>query len=165
MTHITTASLTSEIINPVISATIETFDMMLGVKLRKTSLKLVQRSELAFHPLTAVIQLSGPAHGSICLSLERRTAFTLVYKLLGESVCEMTPVVIDAAGELVNIIAGTAERSMEHLDLQLGLPSIVGGSDISFPSGAVPMAAHFTSNIGRLIVAFAFVNETGACDP
>lgn len=151
------ASRTAEIVNPVIAGTLETFESMVGLTLKKVNMELLQ-GRYPFHEVTAVIQLSGNPRGSICLSVERRAAFALVKKMVDENVTEITPLVVDTVAEFTNVVAGCAKANLSHLDLEMGLPNVVLGTDcrIAFPSPSVPMAVHFASPLGRIMVAFAF---------
>lgn len=153
------ASRTAEIVNPIIAGTLETFESMVGLSLKRVSLELLH-GRYPFHEVTAVIQMSGNPRGSICLSVERRAAFALVRKMLDECVTEVTPLVIDTVAEFANVVAGCAKMKIQHLDLEMGLPNVVEGTDcrIAFPSHSVPMAVHFASPLGRIMVAFAFTD-------
>ncbi len=152
-----TATLTSQIANPIITAAVEVFETMAMVKLRKQEVALLE-GRTPFYPVTAVIQLSGRARGSVCLSLQRRTAFALVHRVLGESVNEVNGIVRDTVGEFANVIAGSAKDKLEQLQMELGLPNVVSGNDcrIGFPEYATPMKVTFASELGPLMVAFGF---------
>lgn len=160
MSEISTLAVrTAEIVNPVIAATTSTFEMMAGVSLKRTELQAFDRMT-SLHEISAIVQLSGDPRGSICLSIERRAAFALVRVMLDSVVHEVNSLVLDTVGEFANVVAGSTSSSLSDLDLRLGLPSIVQGTrhQISFPPGSVPMAAHFTSPLGRIMVAFAFIS-------
>lgn len=151
------AQLTASIINPLIRSVIETFQTMAGFTVsRKDLLRLT--SKHPYHPITAVIQLSGKIRGSICLSLPRRTAFALVYRMVDVQETEVTDLVCDTVAEFANVIAGSAKDSLSELGLELGLPNVVRGSDcqIWYPATATPMCANFNSEIGPMMVSFGF---------
>lgn len=151
------ASVTSQIVNPLIASTLDAFQMMADVKLTRGELSLLT-GKTPFHPVNAVIQLSGHAKGSICVSLQRRTAFALVYRMVELQVSEVNNLVCDTVAEFANVIAGTAKDKLQDLNLELGLPNVVLGTDcqVHFPSVSTPMYVTFNSTIGPLMIAFGF---------
>lgn len=149
------ADLTASVVNPLIQSTIDAFGAMAGVSIKKYEVGLLE-GKAPFHPITAVIQLSGQARGSVCVSLQRRTAFALVYRMLETRVTEVNDLVCDTVGEFANVIAGATRNAWDELDLQLGLPNIVLGTDcqIHFPGVATPMFVTFNSEIGQVKLVF-----------
>jgi len=152
------ASLTAEIVNPVISATIDTFGMMLGCKATRKRLFL-KTPETSYYPITAVIGLSGKASGSVCLSLSREAAFQTVKRILEIDVDEITGLVTDAVGEFANIIMGSAKGNLSGLEM--GLPNIVTGEriQIEFPSCSQPLCVEFDSEIGPFMICCGFISK------
>ncbi|MCA9122153.1 MAG: chemotaxis protein CheX [Planctomycetaceae bacterium] len=89
----------------------------------------VQRREpRTFEPtITAVIGFSGKLVGSMILDLSEQVAIEATRAMLGGG-GEPTPDdVLDATGELANIIAGTAKTALAEFSLSMGLPSLVTG--------------------------------------
>jgi chemotaxis protein CheX len=154
------ASLTAEIVNPVISATIDTFGMMLGCKATRKRLFL-KTPETSYYPITAVIGLSGKASGSVCLSLSREAAFQTVKRILEIDVDEITGLVTDAVGEFANMIVGSAKGKISGLELEMGLPNIVTGEriQIEFPSCSQPICVEFDSEIGPFMICCGFISK------
>jgi len=62
--------------------------------------------------------------------------------------------IVDAIGELTNMIAGAAKAKLENLQLSLGLPTVILGRStrIAFPSRATPISIPFRSDLGPLII-------------
>lgn len=155
-----TANLTTEIVNPIIQAARDVFDMMLGCKVARRNLALQSR-ETPFHDVTAVIGLSGGCVGSICLSFPKETVFGIVQTLLDHEVDHIDSVVCDAVGEFTNMVAGSAKEKLTELQLNMGLPNIVHGSDhhVDFPSQSQPLVVHFDSDFGPFMVVFGFIRR------
>jgi CheY-specific phosphatase CheX len=151
------AQLTAQIINPLIGSVMDTFERMAGVTIQRKDLQCL-KGKHPYHPITAVIQLSGRARGSICLSVQRRTAFSIVYRMLEVTETDVTDLVCDTISEFVNVIAGNAKDKLTEFGLQIGLPNVVRGTDcdIWYPATSTPMCANFTSEIGPLMVVFGF---------
>jgi chemotaxis protein CheX len=153
------ASITTEIVNPIIESVISTFDTMFRCRVHRTGLA-AKKPDTPMLDITAVIGLSGEATGSVCLSFSRRLAFVTVKQMLDEDVYSITPLVCDTVGEFANIAAGMAKDRIQRR-LTLGLPNVVHGPghQIEFPSGSLPLVASFMSDYGPLSLAFGFVHN------
>jgi len=115
-------------INPFITATGTVFKTMLNLD---TSLEkpFVKNDKTATGDVTGVIGLAGDRIGSVCVSFTESGAM-LVYKtLMGDDCKEVSPEVVDAIGELTNIIAGQARKELERagVNLKASIPTIVVG--------------------------------------
>lgn len=152
------ASATVQIMNPIISSTLQVFEAMLGCTATRREVASGQ-DRIPWNQVTAVIGLSGRATGSICLSMPRRTAFSAVHRMIDERVTEVNSLVCDTVGEFANVIAGTAKDSIKDMKLELGLPSVIAGDtyEIQFPTRSFPMYVTFNSEIGPFMIAFGFV--------
>ena len=72
--------------------------------------------------------------------------------------------VLDAVGEMVNIVAGGAKAKLPHLEdrapIDLGLPTVVRGHSymVAYPSNSVWLDVPFSSELGsfNLRVNFEF---------
>lgn len=153
-----TASLTTEIVNPVIQSTLETFDLMMDVRCWKKGLALLT-PETPYYAVSAVISLTGRVAGSLCLSFDRTTAFGAVKAMLDMDIDEVNGLVCDTVGEFANVIAGNAKDKVTELDLEIGIPNIIRGENhrIEFPSSCQPFCADFDSDIGPFRIMFGFV--------
>ncbi|QDU79501.1 hypothetical protein Pla110_12110 [Polystyrenella longa] len=155
------ASMTSQIVNPIISATIDTFGMMLDSTITRTGLGL-KKPDTSFYDITAIIGLSGKSAGSFCLSFPATTAYETVHRMLDMEVSDITPLVCDTVGEFANVIAGSAKDKLTSMELEMGLPNIIHGPshNVEFPSNAQPMLATFDSEVGPFMLAFGFVERS-----
>jgi chemotaxis protein CheX len=158
----TASSLTADYINPVISATRNVFETMLGCTPRRTGL-LLKENMTPRYELSAVIGISGKAAGTIVLSLARETALQVLNRMLGMEATEINTEVCDAVGELTNMIAGSAKAKMEKLELSISIPNIVSGKNhtIHYPSNVTPICIVFESEIGcfAIEVGFTLINK------
>lgn len=155
-----TASLTTSIVNPVLEATVDTFDMMLDCQVKKRQLSL-KTHETPFMAITAVIGLTGKAVGAICLSFSQEAAFEAVRRLTDVEVTEVNGLVCDAVGEFANVIAGSAKDRIVQMEMEMGLPNVVRGTNhqIDFPSNSQPLCVIYDSDIGPFMVVFGFVSK------
>ena len=62
--------------------------------------------------------------------------------------------VLDAVGELANMIAGQAKAELEEFDLSVSLPNVVTGKDhvVRFPSKSAPICVPYDTDLGPLLL-------------
>lgn len=78
--------------------------------------------------ISGLIGLSGEAKGAVVLSMKTPLAAQITSKLTGKEHDSLDNDVIDAVGELVNIIAGNVKQKLEdQFNLIISLPSIIKG--------------------------------------
>ncbi|VAX35831.1 Chemotaxis protein CheX [hydrothermal vent metagenome] len=154
-----TSSLTAEYINPIIKATVDVFEMMLECTPRRTGLSLKSNTSPSYE-LSAVIGVSGKAAGTIVLSLSLETALGVLEGMLGIQETEITSEVCDAAGELTNMIAGSAKAQLEQHELSISIPNIISGvgHEIHYPSSVQPFCLTFESDLGPFAIEVGFTS-------
>ena len=143
------AARTADCINPVLTATREVFERMLGCTPRRTGLVLRGESPQGWH-VSAVVRVSGGAVGSIVVRLPRSVALEALKRMTGTEAVEIDDEVRDAVGELTNMIAGSARSTLADLALALSLPSVVVGEadDVVYPPEVQPFCILFDSELG-----------------
>lgn len=153
----------AEYINPFLSATVAVFDTMLGCKLTRRD-PFVKKSFQPEHEVSGIIGLSGKAKGTVVLSLSKEAALRATSVLLKEQRSEVNAEVVDAIGELTNIIAGNAKAQLEHLALSVSLPTVITGSDVSieFPRDVTPICIPFGCSWGEVAVEVGLVEQPAA---
>ena len=150
----------AEYINPFLVSTISTFKTMLGCVLTRGT-PFVKNGLQPEHEVSGVIGLSGRAQGTVVVGLGREAALRATEAMLQERPPEINGDVVDAIGELANIIAGGAKAKLEHLDLSVSLPSVITGKGhcIQFPTKVTPICIPFESDWGLITV------EVGLSEP
>jgi chemotaxis protein CheX len=148
----------ADYINPFISSLVNTFETMLSCTLTRGSLYL-RGNETKLHDVSGVIGLSGHAQGTVVLSLEKEVAMQAAATLLMCDATEMNDEVIDAVGELTNMVAGSAKSKLEEYQLSISLPSVVLGEGhlVRFPSDVTPICVPFTCPWGSLKIEVGLV--------
>ena len=149
-----------EYINPFLESTISTFKTMLGCVLTR-GIPYVKNGSQPEHEVSGVIGLTGKAQGTVVVGLGREAALRATEAMLQERPPEINGDVVDAIGELANIIAGGAKAQLEHLDLSVSLPSVITGKGhcIQFPTKVTPICIPFDSEWGQITV------EVGLSEP
>jgi chemotaxis protein CheX len=155
------ASLTADCINPIVTSTVTVFRTMAGCELRCGKPYLVGDKQGA-HEISGVIGLSGKALGTVVLSLGGPVALRVTEAMLNELPAEIDSDVVDAVGELTNMIAGSAKAQLEHLQMSLSLPNVIVGHDhqIAFPGDVTPIGVPFDCPWGPVCVQFG-LSEKG----
>ncbi len=152
-----------EYINPFVLSVINVFRTMVGIELQRGD-PFVKRGFQPRHDISGIIGLSGKAKGTVVLCLEREMALTTTAALLGmkPDSTQITADVIDAVGELTNMIAGGAKAKLAQFEMSVSLPTVITGRGhcIEFPSGTNPICIPFDCSIGILDVEVGLVEVT-----
>ena len=143
----------AEYINPFIASVRNTFQTMLSSEAQRGTPYLRTAAESDFC-VSGVIGLSGDAAGTIVLNMSQEVALGIASALLMDQFTELTADVIDAVGELTNVIAGAAKSKLEEFHLGVSLPNVVtgGAHTIHFPKEIAPICVPFTTIWGPLVL-------------
>ncbi len=142
-----------EHMEPFIQETINTFEVMLGVKPDSKELETKESTD-GTYDISAIIGISGSGTGGVVMSFPKDVACKVVSRMLGEGLTEVNQDVSDGIGELVNIITGNAKRGLVRHgfnDLSLSLPNVVIGKHRTvWRTKDMPclMKRFFTSELG-----------------
>ena len=118
-------------INPFIIAAQTVFKTMLGIsaEMGKPALKNVNRTS---GDVTGIMGLVGDKKGTVAISL-REAGARFVYKtLVGEECDSINQDVVDAIGEITNIISGQARKEFEKsgINLNAAIPMVIVGKEV-----------------------------------
>lgn len=151
------------LINAFVSSIVSTFASMLQCELTRQQIVLNDRFE-PMYEVTGIIGLSGEATGTVVLSLDQEVAIGATEAMLGERPNSVDSDVIDAAGELTNIIAGGAKAKLVDRRLYLALPTVIVGTGhkVSFDSGVRPICIPFRCEWGELSLEVGFCSSAAA---
>lgn len=142
-------------INPFIYGTMEVMETMAFVK-PSAGKPFAKTDDAAHGDVSGIIGMTGDATGSLAMSFSEACIIGLVSKMLGETYTEMNKNVLDAVGELTNMISGSARKLMEKDDLKVvaAIPTIVFGKAhtvrhiIKGPSIVIP----FETEVGKFVI-------------
>ena len=146
-----------EHINPFLTSVANTFRTMLGTEVRRGDMSLSDPSQRSF-PISGVIGLSGKVAGTVVINLSEEVALKAASTMLMDDIRVVNDDVIDAVGELANMIAGQAKAELEQYDLSVSLPNVITGDDhcIRFPSNSKPICVPFETDLGPLQLEVGF---------
>lgn len=140
-----------EHINPFIAALKNTFQTMLSCEARRGNLVVKQDSRAA-HEISGVIGLSGRAVGTVVVSFSTQVALKAASTMLMTEATRIDDDVLDAVGELTNMVAGAAKAELEEYDLAVSLPNVITGAahEVHFPSEVTPIGIAFDTDWGPI---------------
>ncbi len=121
-----------KLINPFLNSTINVIQTMASMPVTsgKPGLKDNNRS---FGIVTGLIGLAGDnAAGNLVISFDEGSILGIVSNMLGEKFTEVNRDVIDAVGELTNVICGGAKSELANLgySIRMATPVMLVGKDI-----------------------------------
>ena len=148
-----------KIINPFLAAAVNVLKTMANI-VPTPGKPFLKKDRAALGDVSAIIGITGAAQGSMALTFSESCICAIVQNLFGSPVNDVNDEVLDAVGELTNMICGDARRRLgeEGVSLQAGIPTIVSGKDHSLthvhdgPRLAVP----FDTAHGQFVVEVAF---------
>jgi len=152
----------AEHINPFIISLKEAFGTMLGWEVSRGQ-PVLKNGRTVQYEVSGIIGLSGKAVGTVVLSLNSQVALKAASAMLMYEATEIDEDVLDAVGELTNMVAGRAKAELEEYQLMVSLPNVVTGRDyeVHFPSNVTPILIPFETVHGPLAleVGLAPVDE------
>lgn len=119
-------------IQPFIDTSLNVFKDFLNTEIIADTPHFVSRTDKDEWSISGVIGLTGEAQGAVVLSMKKDLALELTKILTMEEVTDINDDVIDAVGEIVNIIAGNVKKDLEEMfKLVISLPTIIQGESHS----------------------------------
>jgi len=120
-------------VKPFVNATLNTFKAFVGFELVAGHPHFSGRSLGFDQDISAVIGLSGDIRGAVVISMKKKFAIKVADTLVGIPHTEMDDDIVDAIGEIVNIISGNIKNEVPGGEkIQISLPTVIKGSDHSF---------------------------------
>ncbi|MBN1910811.1 MAG: chemotaxis protein CheX [Pirellulales bacterium] len=140
-----------EYINPFVTSLKNTFQTMLNCDTKRGQVCL-QDGSTSRHPVSGVIGLTGKAVGTVVLNLSENVALKAAATLLLTEMPSINDEVLDAVGELTNMVTGAAKAELEEYELKVSLPNVITGAnhEIHFPSDVTPVCVPFETEWGKL---------------
>ena len=116
-------------IQPFIDVTKSTFKDFVGAELIVDRPYIQQKDKANEWDISGLIGLSGEARGAVSIGMKSALAIKLTDMLTSTRHSSIDEEVVDAIGEIVNIIAGNAKKGLEEaFRLVISLPTIVKGA-------------------------------------
>lgn len=95
--------------------------------------------------ISVIMSLSGEKKVSICICLAKQAAMLWARNLIDHETEEIDQTVVDAVGELGNMVVGSAKGRLGGTGLSMSLPSVIrtGLGSMEIPSGIDPLRTRF----------------------
>jgi len=115
-------------IQPFIDVCKNVFKEFVGAELKSGRPYFDEKEKVNDWDISAVIGLTGEARGAVVISMKTDLALRITGMLTGTKHTAIDDEVVDAVGEIVNIIAGNVKKELEAaFRLVISLPTIVQG--------------------------------------
>jgi len=125
-------------IQPFIKVCKNVFQEFLGLELEAKLPYFMEKEDPTEWDVSGIIGLTGEARGAVVISMRVDLAIRLTSILTGTDHKGLDVDVVDAVGEIINIIAGNSKQELEEaFRLIISLPTIVKGREhsINWPNG------------------------------
>ena len=135
-------------IKPFVLATRSVFKAMLNIDMAVDK-PFMKHDRTASGDVTGVMGLVGDKKGTVMISFTRKGALHTYRTLMMDECTEINNEVIDAIGELTNIISGQARKELEDggINLKASIPTVVIGTDVEL---------HFITKLPIVSLPFNF---------
>lgn len=107
-------------VNPFIEGTLYILDTTASVK-AAPGLCYVKTDTIALGDISAVLSITGDVTGSACLSFTEKSILGIVSAMFGESMTRMDEEIIDAVGEIGNMVSGHVTTKMTEMGKSVGV--------------------------------------------
>jgi chemotaxis protein CheX len=132
-----------------------------GISMGKPALKTTKLTQA---DVTGVIGFAGDKRGTFSLAFTRESAIFIYKSMVGEDAPSVNSDVIDAIGEITNIISGQTRVEIEKLGYKLSaaLPTVIVGQNVEVnfitkvPVITLPFTFQAGSAEGKLFLDFSF---------
>ena len=114
-------------IQPFVQVTTSVFKDMLQCELKPDRAYFAEKESFLDWDLSGLIALTGEVKGLVAISMKNSTALKITAHLTGMDDISNSDMV-DAVGEMVNIIAGNVKKNLEDLfKIVISLPKVISG--------------------------------------
>jgi len=123
----------------------------------------LKQDQVATGDVSGIIGLTGDARGSLAITFTSPCIIAILHAMLGEQYTEINADVMDAVGELTNMISGDARKRLEGegFIVTAALPTVVSGKDhvIKHVLGGPSIIIPFSTTHGMFVVDVCIVNS------
>ena len=146
----------AEFINPFINSTVNVLKTMAQLE-PVPGKPYVKADKLSWGVLSGIIGLAGDkATGNMVISFDESCILRIVSNMLMEEFTEITDDVVDAVGEITNMISGGAKKELSEMGMafDMAIPVIMKGQHIELTqiTKAPIVVVPFETSAGKLVV-------------
>lgn len=128
-----------DITKDITAATKKVFETMVGMDIEQKQASLLDKTEISTDVI-CIITIAGTYHGVIGLFCTNNYSLKVATNMLKEEQKTLTGDVRDAMGEITNMIAGTAKRTLtdKYGEMSLSIPIVMTGNDMILKVAETP---------------------------
>ena len=147
------------IVNPFIEGTLYILDTTASIKVRPGTPSL-KKSDKAMGDISGILEMSGDLTGSVAVSFTEKSILGIVSKMFGEEMTKMDEEIIDAVGEIGNMISGYVTTKMTEMGktvkVKLSRVEMGSGHAIGHDSEKQVVALPFTTTQGEMVIEVCY---------
>jgi chemotaxis protein CheX len=145
-----------DIVSSMIEATINVIKTMARLE-PKAGTPVLKTSKHTWGVVTGVIGMAGDkVSGSLCVSFDESSILEIVSNMFGEPFATLNEEVVDAVGELTNMIAGGTKKILAEngCQFEMATPMMLKGKDVElkFFTNSPVIQVPFTIGNGHFVV-------------
>jgi chemotaxis protein CheX len=148
-----------KLINPFITATLDVLSTMASIEC-KPGKAYVKQNNIAKGDVTGIIGLTGTINGTIAVTFDEKSILQVVSTMFGEELTELDEEIIDAVGELTNMISGQAINDLVQIGINfdIAVPSVIYGKNhiVKHITKGPKIAVPFATDIGSFTIEISF---------
>ena len=145
-----------ELVNPFIHATLEVLGTMAQTQ-PKPEKPQIKGDNKTWGDVTGVIGMAGEElSGNLVISFDQPSILGIVSRMLMEQFSSLSPEVVDAVGEITNMISGGAKRGLSEKGFKFSMatPIMLTGKNVEIKqySNAAILQVPFVTPEGRFVI-------------
>jgi chemotaxis protein CheX len=144
-----------KLINPFINATLNVLKTMAVVQAYAQK-PFLKKDNVAIGDVSSIVGFTGAAEGTVSISFDEACITNIVSSMLGEEIKEIDDDILDAVGELTNMISGQARREFEETGQLIhgAIPSVIAGKNHKLSSmfKGPKIAIPFQTDAGNFVI-------------
>jgi chemotaxis protein CheX len=153
----------AELVPICITSTQQTLSMMAATETVLRGVQVVNNKK-SWGDVTGFLGLTGSGcRGNLTISFSESALLEIVSKLLMDDFTELNDDVIDAVGELTNMISGTVKKTLldAGFKIEMSSPVVLQGKGIPFSqgSGGEVQQILFETKAGDFVVQVSFITD------
>lgn len=150
----------ARLINPFVEGTLHILDTTAFVKVKPES-PFLKTDEKISGDISGVLEISGDLTGSAAISFSETSILGIVSAMFGETMTRIDDEIMDAVGEISNMVAGHVTTKIAEMDkkVKVKFKEIKSGADatIEHSSGENPvLAMPFKTTKGKVVVEVGY---------
>ena len=138
-----------EVVKQLEKDVLDIFSTMVGAEVSDISTRVATTTSFT-DSVTAMVGLAGVFNGMINLHVSKKLAIHFASQMLGMTIESIDDDVIDALGEIANMLGGSFKHHfvLNGHEVRLSIPSVITGEQYDITAGSLPdtLTLKFTSD-------------------